>query len=240
MTSGRCQHKRDADGQQCLFRVHTSEVAHCFLGNGPGGWDFEGGRVRPEPDETAALRAEVNEAREVAVRNAHDCQHLRQSAIQLSEEAAAMRAEVARLERGCEEREDAWEDARAQLEASKSDVERLRSAAAVWKRCARAYRHDIQYQFDVAQDWEHHCRAAEARLADSNALLVRCARTITQTQQPLRSDLDSYFSGQPAAPALTEAEQRVVDFSGYDNERLRMAARAFPEALTELARRGLK
>lgn len=36
----------------------------------------------------------------------------------------------------------------------------------------------------------------EAQLAAANALLKRCARTITQTQQPLRDDLDAHLSVQ--------------------------------------------
>lgn len=47
----------------------------------------------------AELERELAEAREVAVRNATDCQHLRQSAITMGRELAEARQAIAELER---------------------------------------------------------------------------------------------------------------------------------------------
>lgn len=57
-------------------------------------WKGEADKLRAELE---LVRGELSEAREIAARNARDCEHLRQSAIELTTERDAARASLARL-----------------------------------------------------------------------------------------------------------------------------------------------
>jgi hypothetical protein len=136
----------------------------------------------------------LSEAREIATRNANDCQHLRQSAIELARERDDWKRTAESGCARCEEREPALDQFRTTVVSLTQDLERERARVADGLTQAHA----------EAQRWHERANCAEQKLTTADALLADFNFSSAESMCDWLRRRDAHLSGQPAAPAPTD------------------------------------
>jgi hypothetical protein len=171
------------------------------------------------------------DAREIATRNANDCQHLRQSAIELERERDDWKRTAQAGCARCEEREPALQQFRTTVTSLTQDLERERAdraalveQAAYYKRRANAATELLELARDAINEecypvwWERWRAFIEGQPAAPTCTCLGCVDDtgcmFVQPAAPCDTCEDAGLKLCPcptAAPTRTEAEQAVLD-----------------------------
>lgn len=204
------------------------------------------GELKRAESEAAALRAELTEAKTNWAHFKEESRVFRTHRGQLEKEAAALRAEVERLRAAVDSANLIGEKYQAMFREERAQ---LAAANALLERCTPQMEYGCNLYREIDAHLSGQPAARQRTIVETGRGITITAVSVTEAERAALNIGGAKLPplGQPAAPARTEAEQRVLDaVRTVERGSLEYYAEAFGDetgwgavSAAELARRGL-